>query len=563
MKSRGRCKIEMKRIEDVTRSQVTFSKRRTGLAKKAHEVSVLCDVDIAFVAFSPSSRSVHLFSHKRFEDVLNRYINLPTDKRNYKVRNPEEKLKELERIESEEERVAVVQNQVERLQQELRRLKTTLEIEEAEASNFRPGLKIQSLSEALWREQYLEASLKTIRQKKQEMMMRSTNLIPYGQASFIQSMEMNQNGQSQPWYGLFPTGDQQEVNGGSSSMLTEKELILQMDPWLNGNLYQRVNWGEPLWLGGVVQNNHHQEAMGMNGMGLINDNDVNQNHDATNNIHDIINFPTPLAFTNNINPPDDPMVVAPPPPPMVPIDNINNNIPIVLPNHQMPSSSDAASSSSSSSSFMTLLNGDLQAQLNPQQPPGGMFDSFSNNLNWQQAGVPGAPMFNTEDQMNWFPNAPTTYGQNLNVLGIPIPPSTVPSSSLYDPSYAQMGLHVDPFIRMFMDQQVNSHSTGNNSNQAIQNQETTPLPLPPPPPAAAAAAAAGGQAEGSSLPSNNSTDTEMPEEAIEEMINSMLMTPENEEKEEINYGFEEEERIITNPENMVATLEELGIIFDD
>uniref|UniRef100_A0A0D3GJP8 MADS-box domain-containing protein n=1 Tax=Oryza barthii TaxID=65489 RepID=A0A0D3GJP8_9ORYZ len=39
----GRGKIEMKRIEDATRRQVTFSKRRAGFLKKAHELAVLCD----------------------------------------------------------------------------------------------------------------------------------------------------------------------------------------------------------------------------------------------------------------------------------------------------------------------------------------------------------------------------------------------------------------------------------------------------------------------------------------------------------------------------------------
>ncbi|KAI3709032.1 hypothetical protein L2E82_38740 [Cichorium intybus] len=48
----GRRKLEMKRIDDKNSRQVTFSKRRTGLIKKARELSVLCDVDVAVVVFS-------------------------------------------------------------------------------------------------------------------------------------------------------------------------------------------------------------------------------------------------------------------------------------------------------------------------------------------------------------------------------------------------------------------------------------------------------------------------------------------------------------------------------
>lgn len=52
----GRRKIEMKRIEDKSSRQVTFSKRRSGLIKKARELSVLCEVDIAVLVFSNRGR---------------------------------------------------------------------------------------------------------------------------------------------------------------------------------------------------------------------------------------------------------------------------------------------------------------------------------------------------------------------------------------------------------------------------------------------------------------------------------------------------------------------------
>ncbi|KAG5534694.1 hypothetical protein RHGRI_022728 [Rhododendron griersonianum] len=48
----GRRKLELKTIEDKSSRQVTFSKRRSGLMKKARELSVLCDVEIAVFVFS-------------------------------------------------------------------------------------------------------------------------------------------------------------------------------------------------------------------------------------------------------------------------------------------------------------------------------------------------------------------------------------------------------------------------------------------------------------------------------------------------------------------------------
>ncbi|KAH7549507.1 hypothetical protein JRO89_XS13G0042300 [Xanthoceras sorbifolium] len=51
-----RGKTQMKRIENDTSRQVTFSKRRNGLLKKAFELSVLCDAEVALIIFSPRGK---------------------------------------------------------------------------------------------------------------------------------------------------------------------------------------------------------------------------------------------------------------------------------------------------------------------------------------------------------------------------------------------------------------------------------------------------------------------------------------------------------------------------
>ncbi|CAL9074209.1 unnamed protein product, partial [Musa textilis] len=48
----GRGRVELKRIENKINRQVTFSKRRSGLLKKAYELSVLCDAEVALIIFS-------------------------------------------------------------------------------------------------------------------------------------------------------------------------------------------------------------------------------------------------------------------------------------------------------------------------------------------------------------------------------------------------------------------------------------------------------------------------------------------------------------------------------
>ncbi|CAA2978716.1 truncated transcription factor CAULIFLOWER A-like [Olea europaea subsp. europaea] len=59
----GRGKVELKRIENPSSRQVTFSKRRNGLLKKAFELSVLCDAEVSLLIFSPSGKLFQFSSH--------------------------------------------------------------------------------------------------------------------------------------------------------------------------------------------------------------------------------------------------------------------------------------------------------------------------------------------------------------------------------------------------------------------------------------------------------------------------------------------------------------------
>nr|ABG90940.1 AP3 [Joinvillea ascendens] len=52
----GRGRIEIKRIENATNRQVTYSKRRTGIMKKAKELTVLCDAQVAIIMFSSTGK---------------------------------------------------------------------------------------------------------------------------------------------------------------------------------------------------------------------------------------------------------------------------------------------------------------------------------------------------------------------------------------------------------------------------------------------------------------------------------------------------------------------------
>ncbi|CAI9260046.1 unnamed protein product [Lactuca saligna] len=69
----GRGRVQLKRIENKISRQVTFSKRRTGLLKKAHEISVLCDADVALIVFSTKGKLFEYSTHSSMEAILERY----------------------------------------------------------------------------------------------------------------------------------------------------------------------------------------------------------------------------------------------------------------------------------------------------------------------------------------------------------------------------------------------------------------------------------------------------------------------------------------------------------
>ncbi|KAL3739775.1 hypothetical protein ACJRO7_021105 [Eucalyptus globulus] len=68
----GRGKIEIKRIENTTNRQVTFCKRRNGLLKKAYELSVLCEAEVALIVFSSRGR-LYEYANDSVKATIERY----------------------------------------------------------------------------------------------------------------------------------------------------------------------------------------------------------------------------------------------------------------------------------------------------------------------------------------------------------------------------------------------------------------------------------------------------------------------------------------------------------
>ncbi|OQR86265.1 MADS-box transcription factor [Achlya hypogyna] len=68
----GRKKIKIQRIDDDRNRQVTFAKRKTGIFKKAMELSKLCDCEIALIVFD-SNDKLYQYSSTSVDQILLKY----------------------------------------------------------------------------------------------------------------------------------------------------------------------------------------------------------------------------------------------------------------------------------------------------------------------------------------------------------------------------------------------------------------------------------------------------------------------------------------------------------
>ncbi|XP_043705659.1 agamous-like MADS-box protein MADS2 [Telopea speciosissima] len=66
----GRGRVELKRIENKINRQVTFTKRRNGVLKKAYELSVLCNAEVALILFSTRGKLYEFCSSSSLSPAL-------------------------------------------------------------------------------------------------------------------------------------------------------------------------------------------------------------------------------------------------------------------------------------------------------------------------------------------------------------------------------------------------------------------------------------------------------------------------------------------------------------
>ncbi|XP_034216221.1 MADS-box protein JOINTLESS-like isoform X2 [Prunus dulcis] len=142
-------KIKIKKIDYLPARQVTFSKRRRGIFKKAAELSVLCESEVAVVIFSATGK-LSDYSSSSIKDVIERY-----EARTNGVEKSDEQSLELQ---LDNENHTKLSTELEEKNRQLRQMKGE-DLEELD------------LDELLKLEQLVEATLVRVMETKEELIM--------------------------------------------------------------------------------------------------------------------------------------------------------------------------------------------------------------------------------------------------------------------------------------------------------------------------------------------------------------------------------------------------------
>ncbi|PWA95442.1 GSOC1 protein [Artemisia annua] len=143
-----RGKVELKRIENTASRQVTFSKRRNGLLKKAYELSVLCDAEVALMIFSQKGK-LYEFSSSNMQKTIEKYREHVKKDENC---NPEMEVN----TQQLKDEAAIIQQKIEQL-------------EAAQRKFLGQDLVSCSLDELSELDSKLEHTLRTIRARKAQL----------------------------------------------------------------------------------------------------------------------------------------------------------------------------------------------------------------------------------------------------------------------------------------------------------------------------------------------------------------------------------------------------------
>ncbi|KAI3983141.1 hypothetical protein MKX01_030863 [Papaver californicum] len=233
----GRVKLKIKRLENTSGRQVTYSKRRAGILKKARELSILCDIDIALLMFSPTGKpTLCLGERSNIEEVIAKFSQLtPQERAKRKLESLEALKKTFKKLDHDvniQEFLGTSTQTVEELTNQSRLLQAQLSEMRHRLSCWRDPSKINNVVDLSKMEDSINQSLHWVRTHKENLGKQQLMSLDCGQ--FQNGMHLplvmggDQQAQPIPW---IPNNDgQQMMLQEDTKLLAQRNIECSTDP---------------------------------------------------------------------------------------------------------------------------------------------------------------------------------------------------------------------------------------------------------------------------------------------------------------------------------------------
>ncbi|KAJ4974244.1 hypothetical protein NE237_007418 [Protea cynaroides] len=237
----GRVKLKIKRLENTSGRQVTYSKRRSGILKKARELSILCDIDIALLMFSPTGKAtLCLGERSTIEEVIAKFAQLtPQERAKRKLESLEALKKTFRKLDHDvniQDFLGTSTQTVEELTNQSRLLQAQLSEVHKRLSYWTHPDKINDIENLRALEESLKESLNRIRTHKENF--RNQQLMTLECASQFQNgiplpLGMGNEQQPQPISWLHNNDNHQHMMlPEDPNLLPQRDLECTTDPCL-------------------------------------------------------------------------------------------------------------------------------------------------------------------------------------------------------------------------------------------------------------------------------------------------------------------------------------------
>lgn len=160
----------MKKIEDPISRHQFYSKRKDNIVKKANELAILCETDVALLMFSPTDQVTSYSSRGSIGDVMLHVINQPNELNKRSIPEEQHLMQSLIQSKDEGEMVQKIAI-IEAHEEKLKNLNQTLSEARQKIRYYEPQVEnISSVQEVDAYKQFLMSAMGRIQQSKAKLL---------------------------------------------------------------------------------------------------------------------------------------------------------------------------------------------------------------------------------------------------------------------------------------------------------------------------------------------------------------------------------------------------------